>query len=60
MTGLKEEYEDYRKIKTLLYLRNVESAQQKQRELKKKISSLGNVNLKSLEIYDETKKEWTN
>ena len=58
MTGLKEEYEDYRKIKTLPYLRNVESAQQKQRELKKKISSLGNVNLKSLEIYDETKKEW--
>ena len=36
MTGLKEEYEDYRKIKTLPYLRNVESAQQKQRELKRK------------------------
>ncbi len=58
LSGIKEEYEDYKKIKTLPFLQTIEASQNKQRELKRKINSLGNVNLKSLEIYDETKKEW--
>ena len=58
LSGLKEELEPYSKVKVLAFLKTVQAAKQKQSEIQRKINSLGNVNMKALEIYDNVKKEW--
>mgnify|MGYP003976999143 FL=1 len=56
--SVREELEEYKGIKTLPYLKNVQAAKQKQVAMNRKLRSLGNVNLKALEIYEDVKKEW--
>jgi chromosome segregation protein len=55
---VREELEEYKGVKTLPYLKNVQAAKQKQSDMNRKLRSLGNVNLKALEIYEDVKKEW--
>jgi len=58
LSGIKEEIEPYQKIKTLPYLKTIQATKQKQVEMRNKVNSLGNVNMKALEIYEEVRKEW--
>ncbi len=58
LSAVREELEEYKGIKTLPYLKNVQAAKQKQSDMNRKLRSLGNVNLKALEIYEDVKREW--
>ncbi len=58
LSAIKEEIEPYLKIKTLPYLKTIQAAKQKQSDMRNKVNSLGNVNMKALEIYEEVRKEW--
>ncbi len=58
LSAVREELEEYKGVKTLPYLKNVQAAKQKQSDMNRKLRSLGNVNLKALEIYEDVKKEW--
>ncbi len=58
LSAIKEEIEPYQKIKTLPYLKTIQATKQKQAEMRNKVNSLGNVNMKALEIYEEVRKEW--
>jgi chromosome segregation protein len=39
-------------------MKTIQAAKQKQSEMQNRLNSLGNVNMKALEIYDEVRKEW--
>ena len=58
LSSVREELEEYKGIKTLPYLKTVQAAKQKQSDMSRKLRSLGNVNLKALEIYEDVKREW--
>ena len=58
LSAIREEIEPYQKIKTLPYLKTIQATKQKQAEMRNKVNSLGNVNMKALEIYEEVRKEW--
>ena len=58
LSAVREELEEYKGIKTLPYLKTIQAAKQKQSDMNQRLRSLGNVNLKALEIYDDVKKEW--
>jgi chromosome segregation protein len=58
LSAVREELEEYKGINTLPYLKTVQAAKQKQSDMSHKLRSLGNVNLKALEIYDDVKREW--
>ena len=58
LSAIKEEIEPYHKIKTLPFLKTIQAAKQKQSEMRNRLNSLGNVNMKALEIYEEVRKEW--
>jgi chromosome segregation protein len=58
LSAVREELEEYKGIKTLPYLKNVQAAKQKQSDMNRKLRNLGNVNLKALEIYEDVKREW--
>jgi len=58
LSAIREEIEPYQNMKTLPYLKTIQAAKQKQAEMRNKVNSLGNVNMKALEIYEEVRKEW--
>ena len=58
LSAAREELEEYKGVKTLPYLKTVQASKQKQTDMSRKLRSLGNVNLKALEIYDDVKREW--
>ena len=58
LNAIREELEEYKGIKTLPHLKTVQAAKQKQSDMNRRLKSLGNVNLKALEIYEDVKREW--
>jgi len=58
LSSVKEEIEPYSNIKTLPFLKTIQATKQKQAEMRNKVNSLGNVNMKALEIYEDVRKEW--
>jgi len=58
--AIAEEFEPYKKLKILQHIKSPTQAKQSQEELKRKIESLGTVNMRALEIYESVKKEHDN
>lgn len=58
LSGLQEELAQLGNSASLSYLKSVTAALQKVKELDEKIATMGNVNMKALEIYEGLKKEY--
>lgn len=58
LAGLEAEFEQYANIRTFETKKSIEELQLSVRELERKRESIGNVNLRALEVYDNIEREY--
>jgi len=58
LSGLQEELAQIGNPKSLPYLKSINAARNKMKELEEKLEEMGNVNMKALEVYEGLRKEY--